>query len=61
MEAELSPLDHLFPEDALEFRVTEFPSQKVRGPDAVTVGSEGIGLEVIRSDFEVALQLFVSV
>ena len=46
MDCVVSPVDHRFPLEADEVRVTEPPSQKVVGPPAVMVGTVGIGFTV---------------
>ena len=52
----VAPFDHVFPEAALEVRVTEPPEQKVVGPLVVIVGVGGFGLTVTVVVADVAVQ-----
>ena len=50
----VSPVDQRFPLEAEEVSTTELPEQKVVGPPAVIVGTEGIGFTVTLITFEAA-------
>lgn len=56
MDAEVAPLDHVFPEDALEDNVTVPPWQKLVGPPGLIVGVAGKGFTVTVFELEVAVQ-----
>lgn len=46
----VSPVDHRFPEEAEEVKVTDPPSQNVIGPEAVIVGTAGSGFTITVSE-----------
>lgn len=53
MDWVVAPVDHVFPVAEEEVNVTEPPEQKVVGPLAVIVGTDGNGLTVITIAVEV--------
>ena len=46
MDGVVSPVDHKFPVDSDEVKITESPSQNVVSPPAVIVGTAGFGFTV---------------